>query len=156
MAAGLVTHTLPSKLTCRRPHPTLQGDAAVVEHAGFFTELYASLKHTMLVPLLEDIASRGTGALEEGQDRATIDWDAVEEGELFGSAAEADEQAGAKTGEQVCFLVPKLLETLLLDARTLDTSRQAAFAKRMLGGAAAAGDTGLTMGLLCLVHRLLR
>ena len=73
-----------------------------------------------------------------------------------GGGAGGGAAGGVKTGEQVCFLVPKLLETLLLDSRTLDTSRQAAFAKRMLGGATAAGDTGLAMGLLCLVHRLLR
>lgn len=91
---------------------------------------------------------------------------------------------------QVCFLVPKVLEALVLESRTLDAARQAsgsstrceavtwhneylghmltqapvlicfilqgAFVKRMLASAAAAGDTGLAMGLLCLVHRCMR
>ena len=33
---------------------------------------------------------------------------------------------------------------------------QAAFVKRMLATATAAGDTGLALGLMCLLHRLLR
>ena len=52
--------------------------------------------------------------------------------------------------------MPRVLEALVLDVRALDVPRQAAFAKRMLAGAGAAGDSGLCMGLLCLLHRMLR
>ena len=57
---------------------------------------------------------------------------------------------------QVCYLAPEVLTSLLLEARTLDASRQAAFLKRMLATAAAAGDSGLAMGLLCQTQRMLR
>jgi hypothetical protein len=57
---------------------------------------------------------------------------------------------------QVCYLACQALEQLLLDSKLLDGVRQAAFLKRMLAASAAAGDSGLAMGLLCVVQRVLR
>lgn len=125
-----------------------QGDAISTDYTGYFTELYAALQHTMLEPLLEGAATAVAGRVAAiGADR--------EEDYLFASMATAAEE-GAKAGEQICFLLPSILEALILGSRTLDAPRQAAFAKRMLAGVTAAGDSGLAMGLLCLVHRMLR
>lgn len=57
---------------------------------------------------------------------------------------------------QVCCLLPGLLEGMILDSKLLDVTRQAAFAKRIGAAAAAAGDTGTSMGLLCVLQRMLR
>ncbi|KFM29310.1 Nucleolar complex protein 3-like protein [Auxenochlorella protothecoides] len=53
-------------------------------------------------------------------------------------------------------LLASLLDGMLLDRRALDASRQAAFAKRLASAAGAVRDPGAALGMLCVLHRLLR
>ncbi|PSC74530.1 nucleolar complex 3-like protein isoform X2 [Micractinium conductrix] len=129
-----------------------QGSSVSVEHAGFLTEAYMALQHAVLSPLLEPLPAAGSKAAAA----AGGEQDDKEGEQLLAGMLSLQEQTGTKAGEQVCFLVPKVLEALVLESRTLDAARQGAFVKRMLASAAAAGDTGLAMGLLCLVHRCMR
>ncbi|KAL4433583.1 hypothetical protein ABPG75_000024 [Micractinium tetrahymenae] len=123
-----------------------EGDVLSTDHGGFYLETYAALVHTMLVPLLEGgtaVPTSRASAMKQEEDSV-----------LTAMIASAD--ASTKAGEQVCFLVSSILQAVVVDTKALDAARQAAFAKRMLAVAGAAGDSGLAMGLLCLLHRMLR
>lgn len=123
-----------------------EGEMLSAEHANFFSETYAALVHTMLVPLLEHgfRVPSNIGYPSKGEEDTIL------------TAMIASLNASMKAGEQVCFLVPSVVQALVLEAKALDTPRQAAFAKRMLAVVGAAGDSGLAMGLLCLLQRMLR
>lgn len=70
----------------------LQSGALSVDHVSFYAELYAALKHAMMVPLLDASWKRGggSGTAEE------------EEEEVLSSALAADDQSDTRVGGQVC------------------------------------------------------
>lgn len=186
------------------PAPLLQGGSVVAEHEGFYSELYAALKHIMLSPVFDSLP---TGS--HGRDRELSD------DEWFSNAAAAARAHAEKIGDQV---MPGSLPLPMTSRRphghVCNTCRssyhtaagvlpgmpgsravvvgqqtdrwraagmwlspaaspgpvaaqlshrpplvwlsQAAFLKRMLAASAAVGDTGLAMGLLCVLQRVLR
>lgn len=74
----------------------LQSGALSVEHAGFYTELYAALKHAMLVPLLD-----GSWQGSAGGNDAAASAEEQEEADLLNSALAADDLVDTKIGGQV-------------------------------------------------------
>jgi hypothetical protein len=126
-----------------------QGGSVVSEQQGLYFELYAALKHIMLAPLLDSTRTGSIGGTADGGRE-------LSDGDWFSNAAAAARAHADNIGSQVCYLACQALEQLLLDSKLLDGVRQAAFLKRMLAASAAAGDSGLAMGLLCVVQRVLR
>ncbi|RMZ52649.1 hypothetical protein APUTEX25_000768, partial [Auxenochlorella protothecoides] len=117
-----------------------QGEALNVDRGAFYQHLYRALDAVALQPLEED----GEGE-EEGGGRGGMD------------AGEAPVPSGdAPAAGRLAPLLASLLDGMLLDRRALDASRQAAFAKRLASAAGAVRDPGAALGMLCVLHRLLR
>lgn len=131
-----------------------QGEALTIDRKTFYNHLYSALNQVAMTPLIEDDflfeASNNNGAggnLDEGEMPPT----AAET-----AAALSQHAAFVSDTSQVPTLLAKLLESMLLDSKLLDATRQAAFAKRAAGTAGAAGDTGVAMGLVCILQRIMR
>lgn len=72
------------------PAPFLQGGSVVAEHEGFYSELYAGLKHIMLSPVLDSLP---TGSHGRDQELSDDEW--------FNNAAAAARAHAEKIGDQV-------------------------------------------------------
>jgi len=130
-----------------------QGEALTIDQKTFYNHLYSALNQVAMTPLIEDdflfeVSNNGAGgSLDESEVPST----AAET-----AAALSQHAAFVSDTSQVPTLLAKLLESMLLDSKLLDATRQAAFAKRAAGTAGAAGDTGISMGLVCVLQRIMR
>jgi hypothetical protein len=118
-----------------------------VDRRVFYGQLYAALDAVSLVPLNEqEPPFPEDEAYDNGAERAetALHWFAEHQHTL------------QTANREVPLLLSRLLELMILDSKLLDASRHAAFAKRIAGSAAVAGDTGGSMGLLCVLQRMLR
>lgn len=129
----------------------LQGEMLSAEHANFFSETYAALVHTMLVPLLEHgfrvpsnigYPSKGeedtiltamiaslNASMKAGEQVSTFEHRIAHNRGFFGLyllLVHKDLSASlVPCGPlQVCFLVPSVVQALVLEAKALDTPRQ--------------------------------
>jgi nucleolar complex protein 3 len=128
-----------------------QGESLTIDRKIFYNHLYSALNQVAMTPLIEeDFLFEANNIL--------LDENAEEVPPTAAEAAAALSQHAAFVSDtsQVPTLLAKLLESMLLDSKLLDATRQAAFAKRAAGTAGAAGDTGVAMGLVCVLHRIMR
>ena len=106
-----------------------QGEALTVDRRFFFVQLYAALDAVCIETLDDD-----------------EDFDDKEE-EIPGTSA-----SPPGIGQLLC----RALEIMILESKSLDVPRQAAFARRIAGCALSNGDAGTVLGLLSLIQRLMR
>jgi nucleolar complex protein 3 len=130
-----------------------QGEALTIDRKTFYNHLYSSLNQVAMTPLIEDdflfeVSTSGAGG--------SLDASEVPSTAAEAAAALSQHAAFVSDTSQVPTLLAKLLESMLLDSKLLDATRQAAFAKRAAGTAVAAGDTGVAMGLVCVLQRIMR
>lgn len=123
-----------------------QGEALTIDRRTYYNHLYSALNQVSLTPLTED-----DFLFEESDSR-----DEAPLPPAAAAAALSQHMAFVNDSSQVPTLLARLLESMLLDSKLLDAARQAAFAKRAAGTAGAAGDTGTAMGLVCVLHRMMR
>ena len=125
-----------------------QGESLTIDRKTFYNHLYSALNQVALTPLTEEDFLFDDEATSTG-DEPTVSPAAA-------AAALTQHMAFVQDSSQVPTLLAKLLESMLLDSKLLDVARQAAFAKRAAGTAGAAGDSGTVMGLICVLHRMMR
>ena len=90
-----------------------------MDRRGFYRHLYAALERASIQPLLEPAA-------QPGGERGAPDLAAAQ-----AAASRLPQQGGAhRAGEQLCCLVARLLEAMVLDSRVLDAARQVRRAMR--------------------------
>ena len=159
-----------------------QAEALTVDRSGFYKGLYAALLHSPLQPLDEDREAEGAeGEGEEGEGEAkegragrkqqgsggggtangvSASGQKAQQGAGAGAGvAQPAGSAAAVVGSEAApagVLLAQVLEAMVLDTKVLDALRQAAFAKRLCAAAAADGDSGAALGLLCVLHRMIR
>ncbi len=130
-----------------------QGESLTIDRKTFYNHLYSALNQVAMTPLIEEDflfeASAGAGGSSSLESE-------VPPTPAEAAAALAQHAAFVSDTSQVPTLLAKLLESMLLESKLLDATRQAAFAKRAAGTAGAAGDTGIAMGLVCVLQRIMR
>lgn len=126
----------------------MQGESLNIDRRGFYNQLYAALDAVCAVPLCE----------EEPPEDSNGETLSVFEQQLAASEESFADQLHRLQGtsSEIPLLLCRLLELMILDAKLLDATRQAAFAKRIACTAGVFGDTGTGMGLLCVLQRMLR
>ncbi len=127
-----------------------QGEALTIDRKTFYNHLYSALNQVAMTPLIEEdfLFEAGNSGLENSEEVPPTAAEAA--------AALSQHNAFVQDSSQVPTLLAKLLESMLLESKLLDATRQAAFAKRAAGTAGAAGDTGVAMGLICVLQRIMR
>eukprot|EP00887_Chlorella_sp_A99_P004044 scaffold11.g4044.t1 len=128
-------------------------EALNVDRSGFYRALYAALLHAPLLPLDEE-EKEGDGSGGDAPGGGARD--GAGEGGARASGAAAPAAAAEAVRHAPGVLLTRALDAMVVDTKALDALRQAAFAKRMLGAAAAAADSGAALGLLCVLHRMIR
>ena len=147
----LGSHALPAaqRLRCLLTASEIlrgQGEALTIDRRTFYNHLYSALNQVALTPLteLDFLFNDDDDGGRKEQSKAS------QEATLMQHSAFMNDSALVPT------LLARLLESMLLESKILDPARQAAFAKRAASTAGAAGDSGTSMGLMCVLQRLLR
>ena len=147
-----------SRLLCLRSVSLIlkgQGESLNVDRRKFYGYLYESIRKVFLDPL-EEMNELDEETEDEqlaplngnGKCRSASDAMLVDGGKGSISSSKGD--------MPLAYLQAEVLESLILESKHLDAPRQAAFLKRLAGLALVTSDSGMSMGSLAMVYRLLR
>ena len=156
----LSSHVIPTNIRCKCLLTATiiskgQGESLNIDREALYVQLYKAMLHSIFKSLEEDDqhlpSTFNAGNVHDYYPPSCIS-------ETIIPHSDDGRPKGTDTvTESFQYLLAKLLESMVMDShKTLDIHRQAAFTKRVGAIALHSTDTGLSLGMLYVVYRMMK